>query len=288
VDRTIRGGIGNWRILHINCWANDDARRSNIGNAAWIEWIRAKRDLESGITVAIRIRIQRAGAVSRLFKWVTPAFVYTVSIMDILESLEVRWFLPADSQAGSALERSFASAEQEGARVDHYLAIGRHDVSFKARVVDDQPAKVETKYLLGSLGIVQLMPATIGELQRWTKLSLELDDPKLRNQGLWVSVTKKRRLRKYAVTLGPPPTATEVPIKERPPVGCGVELTDLTYTINGACRRERTYGLEAFGPATQLLDVLQVTCRAIVGTSAPPELPASWTASYSTWLLGKT
>jgi len=206
--------------------------------------------------------------------------------VDILESLEARWFVPQNTDAASALEKLFASAAEEPARVDHYLATGRHDLSFKARLVDQQPAKIETKYLVGSLGILQLAPSMIGELQRWTKLSLELDDPNLRRSGRWLSLTKTRRLRKYSVTLNPAPAAVEVPIKDRPPVGCGVELTRLDFTIDGTARREWTYGLEAFGPTTQLLDVLQATLRAIASQGALP-VSVGATQSYSAWLLSR-
>jgi hypothetical protein len=205
--------------------------------------------------------------------------------VDILDSLEVRWFLPPDSTASAVLETWFKSAAEDGARTDHYLATGRHDLGFKARIVADQPAKVETKYLLGSLGVVELAPEMFGELQRWTKLSLEIEDAKLQRAGAWLAVMKKRRLRKYAVTLTS--AATEVLVTERPDVGCGVELTRLEYTSNAIKRVEWTFGLEAFGPKEQLLHVLQAVCRAIASGSALPELRAEWTASYPSWLLSK-
>jgi hypothetical protein len=206
--------------------------------------------------------------------------------MDIVESLEVRWFLPADNQARAALEKFFASAQQEDARVDHYLATGQDAIGFKARLEPGKPAKVETKYLVGSLGIVELAPKMSGDLQRWTKLSLELDDPELRRDGAWRSVTKTRQLRKFAVTLATG-AAAEVPITQRPDVGCGVEFTRLEYRAGGTDRVEWTFGLEAFGPAAQLLDVLQATCRAITRQPTVPDLPAAWTASYPRWLLDR-
>jgi hypothetical protein len=48
---------------------------------------------------------------------------------------------------------------------------------------------------------------------------------------------------------------------------------------------EWTFGLEAVGPTSQLLDVMQATLRAI--SPGLPNLPAEWTASYATWLLSK-
>jgi hypothetical protein len=205
--------------------------------------------------------------------------------MDILESLEVRWFLPPGGSVGAALESWFGSTEGEGKRIDHYLATGRYDLNFKARLEEGKPAKVETKYLVGSLGVVDLATKISGELQRWTKLSLALNDPKLKQHGAWLEVTKRRQLRKYAITMTPAPGVKEVSVSDFPPIGCGVELTRLDYEIKGTAYVEQTFGLEAFGPKSQLLDVMQATIRVLCPRL--PELPAEWTASYATWLLAK-
>jgi hypothetical protein len=203
--------------------------------------------------------------------------------MDILESLEVRWFLPRGASVAAALESWFASTKDEGERTDHYLATGRNDLNFKARLEEGKPAKVETKYLVGSLGTVELATKISGDLQRWTKLSLILNDPKLKQHGAWLAVTKRRQLRKYAFTMTPAPGVNEVPVSDYPPIGCGVELTRLDYEINGTAHVEQTFGLEAFGPKSRLLDVMQATIRAV--SPGFPELAAQWTASYATWLL---
>jgi hypothetical protein len=205
--------------------------------------------------------------------------------MEILESLEVRWFLPPGASVGTTLEGWFGSTEDEGKRIDHYLATGRSDLNFKARLEEGKPAKVETKYLVGSLGAVDLATKISGELQRWTKLSLSLNDPKLKQHGVWLEVTKRRQLRKYAITMTPAPGVKEVSVSDYPAIGCGVELTRLDYAIDGTTHVEWTFGLEAFGPKSQLLDVMQATIRAI--SPGLPDLPAGWTASYATWLLSK-
>lgn len=152
--------------------------------------------------------------------------------MEILDSLEVRWFLPSNASAGPALEQWFGSTRDEGERVDHYLATRRVDLSFKARLAKGKPTKVETKYLVGSLGVVDFAPKMSGDLQRWAKLSLALDDPALQQDGAWLAVAKKRQLRKFAVAMTPAPAATEVSPDAYPPIGCGVELTRLDYSID--------------------------------------------------------
>jgi hypothetical protein len=205
--------------------------------------------------------------------------------MEILESLEVRWFLPPGVSVAAMLESWFGPTQDEGKRIDHYLTTGRSDLNLKARLEEGKPAKVETKYLVGSLGAIDLATNISGELQRWTKLSLSLNDPKLKQHGVWLEVTKRRQLRKYKITMTPAPEVNEVSISDYPAIGCGVELTRLDYAIDGATHVEWTFGLEAFGPKSQLLDVLQTTLRAI--SPGLPNLPAGWTASYATWLLSK-
>ena len=208
--------------------------------------------------------------------------------MDILESLELRWFLPAGTTTTDTLQTWFGSTAAEEPRVDHYLVTGRPDLGFKARLVANDPAKVETKYLVGSLGMVAIGPGITGELQRWTKLSLEVEDKSLQRDGAWLAVNKTRFLRKFAVDMsGAPPTAREVPVKDRPSTGCGVELTRLDYSLTGASVSRYTFGFEAFGPKMRLLDVLQTVCVAINSQSPLPELRAEWSASYPAWLIAR-
>ena len=208
-----------------------------------------------------------------------------IKIMEILESLEVRWFMKQEQSAAAALQKWFASTPDEGERADHYLATDRNDLSFKARLSAGKPAKVETKYLVGSLGVVDLAPHMIGELQHWTKLSLALNDPKLKQHGAWLEVKKTRQLRKFDVSTAPALLAKEVAADAFVPIGCGVELTRLEYQIADTPRIEWTFGLEAFGPKTQLLEVLRATVESIKAQAGLPPLRPSQTLSYASWLL---
>jgi hypothetical protein len=205
--------------------------------------------------------------------------------MEILESLEVRWFMTWEQSAAAALQKWFASTPDEGERADHYLTTDRNDLSFKARLAAGKPTKVETKYLVGSLGVIDLVPHMTGELQRWTKLSLALNDPELKQHGAWLEVKKTRQLRKFAVSMAPVLVAKEVAADAFVPIGCGVELTRLEYQIADTTRAEWTFGLEAFGPKTQLLDVLRATVGSITAQAGLPALRAAWTLSYASWLL---
>ena len=203
--------------------------------------------------------------------------------MQIVDSLEMRWFLSTDSFTAAALDRWFAQTPSEPSRVDHYLSTGRSDLSVKARLVIGQPARVETKYLVGSLGLVEVLPAVTGALQRWRKLSVELDDPALQREGSWLTVEKDRRLRKYAVSMEPVAAAVEVVHTDRPPVGCNVELTKVHDSSSTDGRHEWTFGFEAFGPPSRLLEVFGTAVHTV--GSALPELSSACTASYAKWLL---
>ena len=201
--------------------------------------------------------------------------------MDILDSLEARWFLADDHSTAQAACAWFEGVSSEGTRVDHYLFTGRDDLGFKARRAENQPVKVETKYLLGSLGAVQLATGVVGKLERWRKLSLALDDSRLQNQGAWLALDKDRRLRKFAFDEG---QAAEVPMSARLDAGCGVELTRLRWRNGDSDAMKWTLGLEAFGPPDRLLEVMLATCRAAFAQAPTLALAAAQSESYPSWL----
>src|SRR5262249_21203286 len=93
------------------------------------------------------------------------------------------------------------------------------------------------------------------------------------------------QLRKFAVSMTPVLMAKEVAPNAFVPIGCGVELTRLEYQIAGTPRAEWTFGLEAFGSKTQLLDVLRATVGSITAQAGLPALRAAWTFSYASWLV---
>ncbi|WP_147450495.1 hypothetical protein [Corallococcus carmarthensis] len=203
--------------------------------------------------------------------------------MEILNSLEVRWFFDSNHPAASVTRDWFGSISTEGRRVDYYLATDRGDIGFKARVVEGQPVKVETKYLLGSLGAVHLSNGVVGNLERWRKLSLTLEDSLLMRDGIWLAVEKERRLRKFAFEDG---TTREVLNTARPVAGCGVELTRLhcRSSEQAAPIEGWTLGLEAFGPEATLLEILQGACREAFASCPQIALGKACSASYPEWV----
>jgi hypothetical protein len=206
--------------------------------------------------------------------------------VEILNSLEARWFLRESTPALKLARPWFEAVSPEPRRRDEYLLTGRDDIGFKARVVEGQPIKVETKYRLQTLGDVELAPSVVGRVEGWRKLSLSLDDPELRKQGAWRGLSKARWLRRFEYRGG---EAREVSGQVRLEVGCGVELTELRWQSGaGAAEHvEWTLALEAFGAEAALLDVLKATCRAAQGSGLSLELGCEGSMSYPAW-LGRT
>ena len=201
--------------------------------------------------------------------------------MDILSSIEVRWFIDDASAEAKAARAWFQDVTPESKREDRYLLTGRNDVGFKARVEEGRPAKLETKFLLGSLGPALLHERFVGHIERWRKLSLTATDPDLEAKGEWLRLTKTRRLRKLAYEDG---VVRRVDVTDNPAAGCGVEMTELVFDLRGAARRAVTVGLEAFGPEPMLLDVLLRVCPIAFESSTGLKLGFAQSESYPAWL----
>lgn len=202
--------------------------------------------------------------------------------MDILSTVEARWFIEDISGRNAAAARSwFAGVSPEGAREDRYLVTGREDIGFKARVQEGRPAKIETKYLLGSLGPAMLHERFVGNVERWCKLSLDASDPALEQRGEWMNVTKVRRTRHFAYEGGVVKSVTNgAPVD----AGCLVELTELDVRASSGSRRALTVGLEAFGPTERLLDVLLRVCEHALEAAKDLRLGFEHTSNYPGWL----
>jgi hypothetical protein len=81
---------------------------------------------------------------------------------------------------------------------------------------------------MGSLGAVQLAGGVAGNLERWRKLSLTFEDSQLQQDGIWLCLPKARRLRKFGFQ---DRNVSELAATDRPDVGCGFELTHLSYQL---------------------------------------------------------
>lgn len=204
--------------------------------------------------------------------------------MDILNNIEVRWFIDdAVGVEATAAKAWFADVTAEAKREDHYLLTGRDDIGFKARIQSGKPAKLETKYLLGSLGPALLHDAFVGNVERWRKLSIEATDAALEKRGEWMKITKSRRARKFSCE-GEGRIVKPIDLASRADAGCLVECTELEYELSGERRRAVTIGVDAFGPTERLLDVLLRVCETALLPAKDLHLGFDCSDSYPRWL----
>ena len=178
----------------------------------------------------------------------------------MLPTTEARWFHEGDLPE-TVLER-FRSGEitQNGGTVENrrdvYLYLtGVDSLGIKLRGIsirrefDADKLEIKRRELEGS--VVTFIHGVTGRLERWTKWAFnsESSDPQLSSMltakdEAWMSVSKVRYLRKYAVTSDK--SVVAVPLNEWPDNGCNVEVTKLI-----ALDRQRwwTLGFETFGEA---------------------------------------
>lgn len=202
--------------------------------------------------------------------------------MDWLESVEVRWFFAPEHPVVEELRQWFGHVEIEhDDRRDHYYFDQRRpDLNAKDRTGGSNPPKLEFKYRVGSLGPTPFAAGVIGDLERWAKLSLQLDNDTIAAFPLSVSVQKARRLRKFEYSHG---EVTEVATDKRIGAGCGVEFTTIEASRHAQVEQAVTFGLEAFGPVALL--TLQASARALFQERPALELGAANSGCYSSWLI---
>jgi hypothetical protein len=203
--------------------------------------------------------------------------------MDVVESLEMRWFLAPERAELAELEQWFAgvAAEQDG-RLDHYYVDPRSpELGLKQRCEPGKPAKLELKLRTGALGAVALAPGVLGELERWTKLSLSSGAPEIAAHPQSIAVSKRRKLRKLSFCAG---EAAEVPSSERPDAGCSVELTRIEASRGAGRIVAHTFGLEAFGAESELLGALEASAHRLFAERPGLRLEAASSSGYPSWL----
>ena len=206
--------------------------------------------------------------------------------MDILESLEARWFFAGHDPNIADLNDWFKDVpiENDGRRDFYYFDPQRPDLNAKERTGEGKPPKLEFKYRVGILGSTRFTPSVVGQLERWIKVSVALPSAAISSDARCVEVKKKRRLRKFKFEAG---TCVEVSAKDRPEAGCGVEFTELTGVRAGGSKQGCSFGLEAFGPPPVSLEGLQNTIRMLAAERPSLRLDAAQSSNYSSWLIGE-
>ncbi|NUP06603.1 MAG: hypothetical protein HOW73_11160 [Polyangiaceae bacterium] len=201
----------------------------------------------------------------------------------ILESIEVRWFLSADDRNVPSLERLFDTAEDVESRSDFYAPTGREDLGVKARVSAGAPARIETKYRTASLGSREITAGVVGSIERWSKISLEVAEAERSPiEQAWRKIGKRRRRRKIAII---DDHTKEIGADDRVDVGCSAELTKLEFKIGNKVESEWTFGFEAFSThAAELEAVLVASVHHVLGDTAAFLLEAASSRGYPAWL----
>lgn len=205
--------------------------------------------------------------------------------MNISESIEVRWFLPADDARAQRLTSWFSRASSEAPRVDRYLRVQRADLGVKQRG-GSAATSLETKFRVCAFGPVHLSATILGELERWTKLCHGSTDADDGGRG-WTTLRKERRVRVFGLVGG---RAVEVTDGRHPGAGCAVELTrvDLVDRNGKATPAAWTLGLEAFGPAETLLEALYGVGRAAFAEQPDLRLEVADSKGYPAWLAERS
>jgi hypothetical protein len=197
----------------------------------------------------------------------------------MLPSVEARWFMrgavPIES-LGWIRRWEFAGGGPEE-REDHYLALP--DITSIGVKLRD--GKFEVKRRDIDLGLFPLSSRVIGRLALWRKWSFKVvDDDSIEvPDGYWMTVQKKRFLRKYSSECS---DFRPVDPKSFPTCGCTVELTELK--ARGA--EWWSVGFEAFGPdEDQLRHTLTLVAAKCLVTQNCPSLSGEDSFDYPEWLL---
>jgi hypothetical protein len=191
--------------------------------------------------------------------------------MDVLHSLEIRWFFEVGSPLVTDLEQWFENEplENDGDRVDlYYVDAERADLNAKAR--GGEKPKLEYKYRTGVLGSMSLAANVTGTVERWNK------------EARIIKVSKQRRQRKFAFEAG---VVAPVHVGARPNAGCGFELTTIGASRGTQVATACTLGFEAFGSPPVSLEALTGAVRLAMAERPNLRLLGSQSENYSTWLL---
>jgi hypothetical protein len=198
----------------------------------------------------------------------------------MLSTVEARWFL-----AGRLAEEAQQWFERTGPvtkaipRTDIYLCLpGMTSIGIKLR-----EAKFEVKRRDVDFGLVPLGSRVTGRLGLWRKWSFTVagtERTEAPDDG-WISVEKRRRLRKYAIDEIAGLTAVDP--DSFPERGCSIELTEIRV-------RDVEWwsvGFEAFGQdEARLRSTLEVIASTCLESQDHPALHAENSLDYPEWLAG--
>ena len=207
----------------------------------------------------------------------------------MLTSAEVRWFF--EGAIPDEIEQWFCRGDllyKAAPREDHYLALP----ASLALNIKLREGRLEIKPLANTLGVRNFTVDVAGHVQLWEKWSggdaavKEFERLRTSNPGLWITVTKERRLRKFSLNGD---SIKEVDAgKVFLSQGCNVELTKVT--VDGLWYW--SFAFEAFGDPSHVAEYLPRVAERVLSDNRHPHYPFSVnnSHSYPEWLarLSKT
>ncbi len=189
---------------------------------------------------------------------------------------EVRWFIAGSlpDEAGAWFRAVVGECPWE-TRTDHYV----RPASADGLGVKGRTGNLEVKRLVEVVGEEALHDDVTGRVERWRKWSFPLDDGAILRNGAgdWVAVAKRRQKGTFAVD---GEAVTPMPREEQTGQGCSLEIAEVG--VGG--RVWWSVSFEAFGPESELVEVLRRAAAYIFAQADPPALGGAQSMSYPAWL----
>ncbi len=205
----------------------------------------------------------------------------------MLHSAEARWFFRGTIP--TAVDDWFLGGHriEPESRIDRYLVFpGCDSVGVKLRDTDgSRGGELEIKALIGAPQVTRLTRDVTARTDAWVKWTCPtqafLEGPgSMRSAGSsWVTVTKLRSLRKFALDGD---GFVEVGADQPPDEGCDAELTALDVNRTPWW----TFGFEASGPREAVRSHLLTVASRWLEREPPCDLGVIQSASYPTWVAG--
>jgi hypothetical protein len=199
----------------------------------------------------------------------------------MLPTAEVRWFAPGPIPpiVAAWFAHPPQRAELEPEREDTYLLHSDGDgLGVKLR-----EGRFEVKKRLGKALMTRWSPTAAGSLEHWRKWSFpiagaERKIPSFGEASDWLTVTKRRMVRNYAVRNADHIDA--LPASAIPRLGCSIELTMVV------AHQEVwwTFAFEAIGREDGLVEALTVVARDFLADAPPGHFAPDCSYGYARWL----
>ncbi|MGC9348420.1 MAG: hypothetical protein ACP5JG_09810 [Anaerolineae bacterium] len=201
--------------------------------------------------------------------------------MEIMTTVEVRWFFPGEipPRVLAWYRMGERDPEQQPVRVDHYLPVlGTDGLGLKYR-----EARIEMKQRYERHADRDLGDGVAGNVELWTKWSFTLAEERIAERfedlDAWVAVQKARHMRNYEIKTNG--TLVAIPVDVTPRLGCSVELTRVVARGSAWW----TLAFEAVGAEEALMTTLERVAGHVLTHAEGFGLTSAVSYGYPRWLL---